>query len=82
MNNGKQPDMVAPVESIEVASWSPGPDGAGVPCTQVHLLLNVPDLDVLFVTRLKSREAADWLIAALIEHRDYVWPEGVEKNRE
>lgn len=82
MNNGKQPDLVVPVEGIHVASWSPGQEGEGVPCEQVHLILKIPELDVTFVTRLKSRRATDELIAALIEHRDYVWPEEAEKGRQ
>lgn len=80
MKDGRQPDMVVPVEGINVASWSPGRDGEGIPCAQVHLILKIPELDVTFVTRLKSRRATDELIAALIEHRDFVWPVDLESR--
>jgi hypothetical protein len=62
-----------PVEDFEVASWSPGAEGEGVPCTQVHLIYRVPELHLTMVMRLKSREVCNSLIDALIEHRDYVF---------
>jgi hypothetical protein len=68
--------FVIEVEGLEVTSWTPGQPGQHIPCTQVHLILNLPSLDGQFVMRIKSRRAADALIAALIEHRDHVWPEG------
>ncbi len=68
--------VVIDVKSLEVASWSPGEAGAGVPPTQVHILLEVPGLDEPLVLRLKSRRVADEIINALIDHRDEVWPEG------
>lgn len=60
-------------DSVEVASWCPTPDATG-PATQVHLLLRMGE--ATHVIRLKSRAAADSLIAALREHTDYVWPPG------
>lgn len=66
--------VVIGVKSLEVASWSPGKDGAGVPPTQIHLLLEVPGLDEPLVVRLKSRQVVDELIAALVDHRNEVWP--------
>lgn len=80
MKKGKQIPVFVPVSNMQVASWSPGAEGEGVPPTQVHILYTVEDLDVQFLMRLKSREAADALINALIEHRDYVW--GEADNRE
>lgn len=70
------PDMVLEAANLQVASWRPEPEGSDVPCTQVHILWNIPGLtEATFVVRLKSREATDDLINALIEHRDFVWPE-------
>lgn len=73
MKKGEQIPVIVPVSEMRVASWSPGAEGEGVPPTQVHILYTVEELKVQFLMRLKSREAADALINALIEHRDYVW---------
>lgn len=67
--------MFLHVESLEVASWSPGAKDEGVPCTQVHVITRIPEVDLTLVTRLKSKVACDELIAALIEHRDFVFGE-------
>lgn len=72
MNQGTE-EVYVPVSDLEVASWSPGADGENVPPTQVHVLYRVKELNALFVMRLKSKEATDSLIAALVEHRDHVW---------
>lgn len=70
------PNAIYEAVNLQVASWRPGPDGSNVPCTQVHIVWNIPTLtEYTFVMRLKSRAAADDLINALIEHRDFVWPE-------
>jgi hypothetical protein len=61
------------VRSFEVASWSPGAADEGVPPTQVHVVLRVAGADTPLVLRLKSRAVCDSFIAALQEHRDYVW---------
>lgn len=76
---GKEPDMVVPVDEYFVGSWSPGPEGANTPPTQVHISFDFPDI-ATFVVRLKSRRAVDEMIATLIEHRDYTWPQ--EKGTE
>lgn len=77
----RKPGAVLEVSDFEVASWSPGAEGAGVPCTQVHIVYQVPGLNLLtFVLRLKSREVTDNLIAALIEHRDFVFGQGELKQ--
>lgn len=74
--NNRKPDMILGTNNLGVASWSPGAEGEGVPCTQVHMHWEIPEVDgVTFVMRFKSREAVDSLIDALIENRDYVWPE-------
>lgn len=61
------------VDEFEVASWSAGADGAGVPPTQVHVLYRVPQLEATFAIRLKSAAVCDSLIEALIEHRYHVF---------
>jgi hypothetical protein len=61
------------IQEFGVASWSPGAEGEGVPPTQVHVLMRVGGVDMPLILRLKSRAVTDSLIAALIEHRDYVW---------
>lgn len=63
------------LESYEVASWSPGDVSKGDPVTQVHMLMYIKDAYPL-VLRIKSKRAADELIALLIEYRDEVWMEG------
>lgn len=69
------PPFVLELEDMEVASWSPGEPGEHKPCTQVHVLLKLAGIDEVLVMRYKSKAAVDQLIAALIEHRDFVWPE-------
>lgn len=64
------------VESLEVASWSPGKEGENVPPTQVHLIANMQGLGFPFIMRFKSRAAVDSLIDALIEHRDHTFGKG------
>lgn len=80
MNNKPQIEAVINVEWCEVASWSEGADGEGVPCSQVHLLIKMRGTDAPLALRLKSPEAANSLIDALVEHRDYVWPQDEQSN--
>jgi hypothetical protein len=65
---------VLPLDSYAVVEWHPAPDGQGKP-TQVHLVLNIPDLPVRFSLRLKSASAVDTLVGSLMRHRKSVWPE-------
>lgn len=67
------PHALLAVDVFQVVEWNPNADGSGEP-QQVHILFPVPELDVQFVIRLKSRRAADELIAALNVHADGVWP--------
>ncbi len=69
----QQNESYVPVTEMQVSSWSEGEAGAGVPPTQVHILYRVKELGAIFVMRLKSKEATDSLIAALIKHRNDVW---------
>jgi hypothetical protein len=64
--------------SYEVCSWRDGPAHSTIPCTQVHLVLNVGPVSV--VVRLKSKRALDELVGALLQHRQDVWGERVERD--
>lgn len=57
-------------EGLHVGSWCPTPTPT-VPPTQVHL--TVPTSFGKMLLRFKSPHSLDQLIAALIEHRVYVW---------
>jgi hypothetical protein len=63
----------ADAPTYDVYSWSPGKAGAGVPSTQVHLVLPVI-AGVKVALRLKSARALDELVAVLLQHRKDVWP--------
>ena len=60
------------IKGYEVSSWCPLTCGQG-PTTQVHLALDIPQLPLPLVLRIKSRRAINTLIAALERHRDDVW---------
>lgn len=78
--------IVLPVDDFQVAPWSPGDVEQGDPLTQVHILYSFTHIEELYAAfkehhgfpmiaiRLKSKAAVDSLIAALIKHRDEVWP--------
>lgn len=65
--------------SVRVDSFSPQKEPGG-PLTEVHLSLEVqldltdPGTRFLFVSRMRTREAVQTIIDALIEHRDHVFP--------
>jgi hypothetical protein len=70
------PELVYLIESVEVVSWSPSREGIDrypCPATQVHVLLTLRGIGTPLALRLKSPAAADQLIAALQEHRTFVW---------
>jgi hypothetical protein len=69
--NGRKPDLIIETADLSVGVWSPAPEFDGKP-TQVHIIFDMPEVGT-FVTRLKSREAVDGMIAALVEGRDQVW---------
>lgn len=56
-----------------VCSYSPGDADANVPCTEVHLLLQLGK-GRSAVLRLKSSARVDELVALLLEYRGQVWP--------
>jgi hypothetical protein len=63
------------IKALGVFSWSPGKLSENLPCTQIHLRLEIDDALPPLVMRLRSRKVADELIAALIAERDFVWPD-------
>lgn len=66
-----EPHAVIAVDEIDVIEWCPGEDGLHP--EQVHILFRLPELEVTFQIRLKSRRAVDTLVAALNKHAKGVW---------
>jgi hypothetical protein len=61
------------IEEYRVAEYHPLPDGRGLP-TQVHVLFQIRGIAEPLVLRIKSRQAAREMIAALKRHTENVWP--------
>jgi hypothetical protein len=61
---------------LHVVSWCPD-DHAEEPATQVHMIQNLGPMmgNANAVIRLKSGVGVDKIIAALYEHRLFVWPD-------
>jgi len=64
------------LHSWSVFEWCPTPDGSGPP-EEMHLVFELAGaLDgARLAFRIKSRRAADQMVAILERHRDSVWPE-------
>ena len=66
------------VTEYTVGSWCPTPDGSG-PAEAVSMQfmtdVNLKSTMLSFFLRLKSPAAVDEMIAALVRHRDDVWPD-------
>jgi hypothetical protein len=60
------------VHGFEIVEWCPSADGSGPP-EAVAFVFNVRELGDI-VVRMRSRERVDACIAALMKHRDAVWP--------
>ena len=73
-NTGGMKHVEIRLDSIEVATWHPLPDGRGGP-TQVHLSMMAGGLDMPMVMRFKGPGTLDALISALAVHRYNVWPD-------
>ena len=58
-----------PESSLETLTWTPALHGRSVPGEQVHLVFRITE-GAQLVVRLKTREAVDRVIAALVDHRD------------
>lgn len=82
---------VANVDDIQVTPWSPGDVEKGDALTQVHIMFTPPMEDLIhayllhrgvpmIAIRLKSKAVVNNLIAALIKHRDQVWPDEKEST--
>lgn len=67
------------ISDLEVLSYSPGPVGAGVPCTEVHLMIRIDGLNAPLIMRMKSAAAVDSLVEALLIHREDVFGKGDEQ---
>jgi hypothetical protein len=61
------------IESVDIASWGPLPDGKG-PSTQVHMLIRVSGMPHPLVMRFKGPDTLDRIIDSLERHRADVWP--------
>lgn len=59
--------------AIHVISADPNGTSPDSPPTEVHVLMNSPVHRTIAVMRLKSARAVDDLIAALTEHRAFVF---------
>jgi hypothetical protein len=70
-NMGGQPfyDIV----DVNVAEWHELPDGQGPP-SQVHMTITVRNIPFPLVMRFKGPETLDKIVAALVKHRNNVWP--------
>lgn len=65
------------INSYTVGSWCPTPDGSG-PAEAVALSLQVQwrrDEEIDLVLRLKTPQAVDQMIQALLRHKRDVWPD-------
>lgn len=61
------------VESVHVSSYTPLPDGKGL-CTELHVSIHMKGGAPPLILRMKTPESVDLLIAALVRHRNDVWP--------
>ena len=64
------------VESYNVGSWCPTPDGSGKP-TMVHLTIELPGIGMALI-RFKTAGELRRFIGALSRHMFDVWPESME----
>lgn len=63
------------LDGYHVYSWTPERGGRGKP-EQVHVVFELEDPPLNFFMAMKSPRALDELVAALLRHRNDVWPEG------
>lgn len=69
--------LVIACDELSVRQWHPELDGGGKP-EQVHIVMKPIlslSVNVTLVMRLKSRQAAEDLAAAVLEHAREVWPD-------
>jgi hypothetical protein len=65
---------VIELDNLNVMEFCPATDG-NAPCTEVHIVCNVKgDKGTIMIIRLKSRDVAMQLIAALEGHTNNIWP--------
>lgn len=65
--------VAARIESYEVGSWCPTPDGSG-PAEAVAINFNIQGLEFPLILRMKTPAAVDEMIDALRRHKMDVWP--------
>lgn len=65
-----------PLECLTVAEWCPNPNRENP--TQVHLIIELEDVDFSMALRFKGTDTLDKIIKGLIEHRRNVWPDAPE----
>ena len=63
------------IRDLAVVAYSPGTVEQNLPCTEVHLALDVKGMKHPLVLRLKSARAADELAGLISQYRLVVWPE-------
>lgn len=61
------------IEDINIAEFHELPDGQGPP-SQVHMTINVRGIPIPLVMRFKGPDTLDSIVAALVKHRNNVWP--------
>jgi hypothetical protein len=61
------------IVDVNVAEWHELPDGQGPP-SQVHMTITVRNIPFPLVMRFKGPETLDKIVAALVKHRNNVWP--------
>jgi hypothetical protein len=66
--------QVMQIEGMEICEYHPFPEALGYP-TEVHILFTLVGTPVQLVFRMKSKEAVDETVDALIHHRQNVWGE-------
>lgn len=60
------------LEGYRIAEWHPEKDGAGKP-TQVHLVMDIPEIGASIAVRFKSADAIDRHVAVMLRHRASVF---------
>lgn len=84
MNNRGRRTMTGPsgqkfgvsITGYTVGSWCPTPDGSGPPeAVALELETKLNGQEVSMFMRLKSPQAVDDMVQALMSHKRHVWPD-------
>lgn len=68
-----KPMFPLPLECITIAEWCPNLNRENP--TQVHMVIELEDVDFSMALRFKGTKTLDKIINALIESRRNVWPD-------